>query len=256
VTSKQDRHRAFVDAEAAPAAFEDRIAVKQNFRTRLKSTVARVGVDNTRLDVLFNLAKVETWRREHVPADCPVFDLRTDMYDYLQAKHIGTDPIDYLEFGVYEGGSIARWAELNTHEDSRFVGFDTFEGLPEQWQRINDKMQRSTFDTGGAVPQIADDRVEFVKGLFQDTLGAFLASFQPRSRLVMHCDADLYSSTLYALTKCDDLLVPGSIVIFDEFSSVLNEFSALADYCSAYRRSYEVIGATSEYFAQIAIRMN
>jgi hypothetical protein len=58
------------------------------------------------------------------------------------------------------------------------------------------------------------------------------------------------------LTKCDDLLVPGSIVIFDEFSSVLNEFAALADYCSAYRRSYEVIGATSEYFAQIAIRMN
>jgi len=116
-------------------------------------------------------------------------------------------------------------------------------------------MQRSAFDTGGSVPQVDDDRVEFVKGLFQDTVGEFLVKFEPRSQLVLHADADLYSSTLYTLTKCDDILVPGSIVIFDEFSSVLNEFAALADYCSAYRREYDVVAATSEYFAQVAIRM-
>lgn len=230
--------------------------MKQNARTRLKRAVARAGVDSTRLDVLFNLAKIETWRRERVPADCPLFDLRTDMYGYLQAAHIGEEPIDYLEFGVYEGGSIRTWADLNSHRISRFVGFDTFEGLPELWRRIDDRMQRSAFDTGGTVPQIADSRVDFVKGLFQDTLGPFLGSFTPRSRLVMHCDADLYSSTLFALAKCDEILVPGSIVIFDEFSSVLNEFAALADYCSAYRREYQVLAATSEYFAQIAIRMS
>jgi hypothetical protein len=217
--------------------------------------VAKAGIDNSRMDVLYNLAKVETWRREHVGADCPIFAERTDMYDYIQRELIGDEPIDYLEFGVYEGGSIKRWLQLNPHPESRFAGFDTFEGLPEQWVRINDKMQTAAFDTGGSVPHVDDARVQFVKGLFQDTLGGFLDGFKPRSQLVVHMDADLYSSTLYALTKCDEILVPGTIVMFDEFSSVLNEFAALADYCSAYRREYDVVGATAEYFAQVAIRM-
>lgn len=229
--------------------------MKQNLRTTLKRAVARAGVDSTRADVLFNLAKVETWRRARVSAQCPIFDERFQMYDHLQREHIGADPIDYLEFGVYQGGSIKHWVTANTHPDSRFVGFDTFEGLPEQWKRINDKMGRSAFDVGGALPDVTDSRVSFVKGLFQDTLGGFLETFEPRSRLVVHCDADLYSSTLFTLTRCADILVPGSIVVFDEFSSVLNEFAALADFCSAYRRDYDVIAATSEYFAQIAIRM-
>lgn len=229
--------------------------MKQNTRTRLKIAAARLGIDNNRADVLFNLAKVETWRKTHVPADAPIFDCRFDMYDHVQREILGEDPIDYLEFGVYQGGSIRHWVGLHPHPNSRFFGFDTFEGLPENWKRIDDNMQRSAFDTGGNTPEVDDGRVTFVKGLFQRTLSGFLVSFEPRSRLVVHCDADLYSSTLYTLSKCDDVLVPGSIVIFDEFSSVLNEFAALADYCSAYRREYDVLAATSEYFAQIVIRM-
>ena len=229
--------------------------MKQNTRTRLKQTVARIGIDHRRADVVFNLAKVETWRRAHVSSECPIFDERTQLHDYVQRDIVGDKPIDYLEFGVYEGGSIKRWVSINTHPESRFVGFDTFDGLPERWIRIDDRMERSAFDTGGTIPRVDDSRVSFVKGLFQDTLADFLATFATRSTLVMHCDADLYSSTLFALSMCDQLLVPGSIVIFDEFSSVLNEFAALADYCSAYRREYEVLAATSEYFAQIAIRM-
>ncbi|TAM89739.1 MAG: macrocin O-methyltransferase [Jatrophihabitans sp.] len=228
---------------------------RRGMRSRLKVAVAKAGIDNTRADVLFNLAKVETWRRRHVPADCPTFADRVRMYEYLHGECIGDRALDYLEFGVYEGGSIRCWAELNRHRESRFVGFDTFTGLPEQWHRIDARMQAGAFDTGGAVPQIDDDRVAFVPGLFQDTLGGFVADFTPRAPLVVHCDADLYSSTLFVLSKCDDILAPGSIVVFDEFSSVLNEFAALADYCNAYRREYDVLAATAPYFAQVAIRL-
>jgi len=50
------------------------------------------------------------------------------------------------------------------------------------------------------------------------------------------------------------------VVLFDEFSSMLHEFRALEDYCSAFRRDYEVVGvvgrgAYTSYFPQIAIRM-
>ena len=49
-----------------------------------------------------------------------------------------------------------------------------------------------------------------------------------------------------------------TIIIFDEFSSMLNEFRALEDYTSSYLRDYEVMAATisSEgYYSQVAIRM-
>ena len=43
--------------------------------------------------------------------------------------------------------------------------------------------------------------------------------------------------------------------MFDEFSSVLNEFRALNDYTQSYKRSYDVIGVTNPFFEQIAIQV-
>lgn len=225
------------------------------FRMRSKIAVARLLPDSRRIDTLVNLPKIETWRKEHVPEGTPEFDERAEMFAHLQSEVIGDRPIDYLEFGVYRGESMRLWSDLNTHRDSRFYGFDSFEGLPEDWQRFDDKIAESHFDVDGALPDIEDERVSFVPGWFQDTLPGFLEGFTPRSQLVLHIDADLYSSALYTLTRCDDILVPGSIVLFDEFSSPLNEFAALADYCSAYRRSYDVLASAWTYYAQVAIRM-
>jgi hypothetical protein len=61
----------------------------------------------------------------------PCFDTREEMYEEIAP----TGPIDYLEFGVWEGESILYWAWSNRHDESRFFGFDTFTGLPENWGR-------------------------------------------------------------------------------------------------------------------------
>lgn len=228
---------------------------KHPIRTAMKSAIAKVMPRGPRWDVVCNLPKIEAWRKKYVASDCPTFADRTDMYDYLNSKVLGGGAMDYLEFGVFQGESIRYWSQINRDPQSRLVGFDTFTGLPENWQKFTGHMAKDTFDCGGATPQIDDARVSFVKGLFQDTLDDFLKGFQPRSPLVLHNDSDLYSATLYVLSRCHDILVPGTIVIFDEFSSVLNEFKALGDYCSAYRRDYEVLGVTAAYFAQVAIRL-
>jgi O-methyltransferase len=224
-------------------------------RTRVKSAIARVMPHGPRWDVICNLPKIEEWRKKHVAKDCPTFEQRTELYEHLNQNVLGGGAIDYLEFGVFQGESIRYWSSMNRDSASRFYGFDTFTGLPETWQKFTGHMAKDTFDCGGSVPQIDDGRVQFVKGLFQDTLDNFLSSLERRSPLVLHNDSDLYSATLYVLTRCHDMLVPGSIVVFDEFSSVLNEFKALGDYCSAYRREYEVLGVTASYFAQVAIRL-
>ena len=102
----------------------------------------------------------------------PCYAERLEMYDDVM-RHIGFGPIDYLEFGVWRGASIKYWVEKNADSASRFVGFDTFTGLPEAW----DFRPAGTFDVKGAKPKIEDQRVSFVVGLFQQTLSGFLDSF-------------------------------------------------------------------------------
>ena len=231
-------------------------ALPASYRLRMKvrEAVTRFGIDNPRVDVLQNLPKLRTWERERVPASTPRYDHRFRLYDHLQRTVLGDEPMDYLEFGVFKGESMAYWTQIHDNAESRFRGFDSFEGLPEQWQYFGGAHDAAMFDAGGMAPELADGRVEFVKGLFQDSLPGFLEKFEPRSRVLLHCDADLYSSTLYVLTQCDRLLTPGSIVLFDEFASVLDEFSALRDYCAAYRREYDVVACTKQ-FAHVAIVM-
>lgn len=166
------------------------------------------------------------------------------------SERLGNVPIHYLEFGVWKGESIKGWTKLNTHPDSRFFGFDSFEGLPEDWTGVFGK---GAFDVGGVAPDLTDDRVKFVKGWFQDTLPVFLAGYSTGNRtLVVHIDADLHSSAIYALTKLDDFIKPGTIVIFDEFASAMHEFRAFNDYCRAYRRDMQPIGMTADFATRAA----
>lgn len=223
-------------------------------RRKLREAVTRYGIDNERVDIVRNLPKLRTWQRGRVPVSVPRFENRLRFYDHLQEAVLADEPMDYLEMGVYKGESLSYWSEIHKNPESRFWGFDSFEGLPESWRYVGGVIDSSTFDTGGRPPEIDDDRIEFVTGMFQDSVPGFVEKFRPRSRLVLHCDADLYSSTLYALTQFDRFLVPGSVVLFDEFASVMDEFAALRDYCAAYRRDYDVIAYTDR-FMQVAITM-
>jgi len=176
------------------------------------------------------------------------------MYDWLNREIIANQPIDYLEFGVYKGETINFFAKLNTNPKSRFVGFDTFTGLPEAWVEFSRITHSGGFDTGGQPPRSNDARISFVKGLFQEALPGFLQGFKSAGHLLIHNDSDLYSSTLFVLTSMNEYIPAGSIVVFDEFYSVFHEFRALDDYCAAYRRRYSVLGATEGYL-QVAIRI-
>lgn len=224
--------------------------------TKVKHLLSKLIPESSMLRFLTYLPKLETWRKRHAK-NCPTFKDRYELYTYINTEILRNGRIDYLEFGVYKGTSIKYWSQINTHDYSRFWGFDTFTGLPQVWDRILDMKDKGNFDTKGQTPNIKDTRVSFVKGLFQETLPDFLEKENISSQLVIHNDADLYSSTLYVLTRCDEIIVDGTIVIFDEFSTVLDEYRALEDYCQSYMREYEVLGCTKSmrsYYSQVAIR--
>lgn len=134
-----------------------------------------------------------------------------------------------LEFGVWKADSTREFVKLNRSERSLFYGFDSFEGLPEDWR--DTKADR--FDLGGNIPHIDDERVKFVKGWFRDTVPGLLPELVANSAgrsVVIHYDADLYSSTLYLLFTLGAHFKRYHF-IFDEFSG--HETRALYNYVQA-----------------------
>lgn len=177
------------------------------------------------------------------------YDKRYKLYqavaDHLQLEN---EAVDYLEFGVCQGHSFRWWAEHSRHADSRFYGFDTFEGLPEKW---------GAFDKGDMsanIPSMDDNRVQFIKGLFQDTVPEFLAAVNLKNgkRKILHLDADLFSSTLYTLTTLAPYLRKGDILIFDEFNVPNHEFFAFKMFSESYYVKTRLVAAVNNYF-QVAL---
>ena len=201
---------------------------------------------------LHQLFELRRFVRDSGLDQLPYFPAREGLYEFLNATLLPQQPIDYLEFGVFEGASIKHWVALNQHPSSRFFGFDTFEGLPEPWTFATGTLEAGHFSTAGAFPDIPDQRVQFVKGLFQDTLGAFIRAFEPNGRMVVHCDADLYTSTLYVLASMHEFLAPGAVVIFDEFGSVNHEFRAFMDYAASFRQKFSPLAHAGRFYEQVA----
>jgi hypothetical protein len=168
----------------------------------------------------------------------PLFETKESLWNDCIERQVGERAnITFVEFGVYEGYSINYFADKNTNKDSTFIGLDSFEGLPEHWGT----MPKGTFDKRGTAPETNDCRVSFIKGWFQDTWCELFGRLSDADKLVVHYDADLYSSTLFALSKIDTLK-KNYIAIFDEFTG--HEVRALYDYLQAYNASVSFIGRT------------
>jgi O-methyltransferase len=165
------------------------------------------------------------------------------MYRYLQDNCVNGAAIDYLEFGVFKGESIREWATINTHAESRFFGFDSFEGLPEDWR---DGQAKGHFGVHGAVPDFDDRRVTFVKGWFDKTIPTFVRQFAPHNRLVLHLDADLYSSTMLALIYLTPFMSKGTLLIFDEFYDRQHEYKAFRDWLRVTGKSFQVLAQVGD----------
>jgi hypothetical protein len=199
------------------------------------------------------LIKLSTWIKLH-PIPKEFLDYianktnieRYDLYEYIITREsLENESVDYLEFGVYKGASLRWWSNNVKNPASLFFGFDTFTGLPEGY--INYK--KGYFSTNGSLPEIKDGRISYEIGLFQETLAPFLERTDLTRRVIVHMDADLYSSTLFVLTTLVSRLPKGSIIIFDELAGSYgeHEFLAFTDFVSAFYLKYELLGAVRNY---------
>ncbi len=198
---------------------------------------------------LVYISKFSKWARQQKQVEFNDFysrkwdyTKRFKLYEYIFNKENLSEQIQYMEFGVAQGKSFKWMIEKNKNPNSIFYGFDTFEGLPENWGHFKKG------DMSANVPELPDTRAKFVKGLFQETLPAFLKNSSLEGRKVIMMDADLYSSTLFVLTSLAPFLKKGDIIFFDEFVVPTHEFLAYYNFTQSYYLQFELIGAANNYY--------
>lgn len=206
------------------------------------------------------LIKFSKWRKKH--SKSPYNDFFSNKFDFnkrynlykflLEEEKIADATINYWEFGVYTGSSFNWWLEHNKNENSKFVGFDTFDGLPENWNIY----KKGDMTTSGNKPYFDDKRYELIEGLFQDTVKDFIKTFDfdINKRNIINLDADLYSSTIFVLYNLYPHLKKDDIIIFDEFGVPNHEFRAFLDFFNSTYLKYELLAASNNYY-QIAIKI-
>jgi hypothetical protein len=218
-------------------------------RVRRISTALGARMPNRLISKACTLAgwlEMGRWMREQ---SCYPLQMLRDRYAIfdLIGSQVANASVLYLEFGVYQGETMKYWSKLLKNPASVLHGFDSFEGLPEHWGDA----PRGRFSTAGRIPEVGDPRVEFFKGLFKDTLPHY--QLPAHDILVVNMDADLYSSTKFALDRLAGSLALGDWLFFDEFAFPQHEFRAFREFVEETGMRFEGV-AQSGYLGKVAFR--
>jgi hypothetical protein len=215
--------------------------------TRAKATLIAIGARIPKryvLDaqVVIHYLLLGRWMHDHRFAPERYRADRERCFDAV-SQAIGDKPVLCLEFGVYQGRSLAAWASVLKHPGTRLHGFDSFEGLPEAFDERGGAL-RGAFDLGGVLPQLSDERIELHRGWFEDVLPTF--DVEPHSQLIIALDADLYSSTRTVLRSLEPWILPGTFIYFDEMSHVQHEAMAFHEFMADTGKRFVLFAATKD----------
>lgn len=156
-----------------------------------------------------------------------------------------------MEFGVATGRTLNHFARLMPNK--YIHGFDSFNGLPEDW---TSRMPKGFFKRQ-ALPKVAWNCYLNV-GWFNETIPKWKLKYADTPIMLLHVDCDLYSSTKTVLTELRKNIVPGTVIIFDEYMNYpgwqQDEFAAWHDFTKNYNVQYEYIGRVSRH-QQVAVRV-
>lgn len=171
---------------------------------------------------------------QHLPR-APTFYTPLDLLSHALGRV--TVPGLYLEFGVATGRTINHTAQ---QVRETVHGFDSFAGLPEDW--------RSGYGKGAfsqsRIPKVRDN-VALHVGLFDETLPEFVRGMAGPVAF-LHVDCDLYSSTKIIFDLLGDRIVPGTVIVFDEYFNHptwrADEWLAFKEFVALKSVEYDYIG--------------
>jgi len=185
----------------------------------------------------------------------PNFATDYDLHDWVARTQIDQELLQHgavLEFGVATGRTLNHFARI--FSDKTVYGFDGFNGLPEDW---TSRMPKGFF-ARRSLPKVRNN-CELVVGYFDKTLAPFKKKVLGSTPLaLLHIDSDLYSSAVTVLQELEENIVPGTVIVFDEYINYpgwqLDEFKAWKEYTAAHGIKYEYIGYVSRH-QKVAVRV-
>jgi asparagine synthase (glutamine-hydrolysing) len=167
-------------------------------------------------------------------------------------------PGDIIEFGVALGGSAILLA-LQASDGRRFYGLDVFSMIPAPSSEMDDAKSRERYRViaSGAAQGLGSniyygyrgdlyehvsaqlsrygvpvdgERVNLVKGLFQDTLPTLGID-----RLAFaHIDCDWYDPVRYSLEETARRLAPGGVIVVDDYNDYAGCRAAVDEFLTAH----------------------
>lgn len=170
------------------------------------------------------------------------------MMNHLEIyKKIVNLPGDILEFGVYKGTSLVRlltFRDLLESSASRKVyGFDMFGKFPDDLTLESDKKFVAQFEGNGGwgISKMDLDTLlkeknfsnyELIEGDINQTITKFLQEKPNLKISLLHIDVDVYEPTLNILKGFWDKIVPGGILMLDDYGTVEGETRAVDEFFS------------------------
>jgi len=146
---------------------------------------------------------------------------------------------DAVEIGVHRGETAKLICQLLP--DSTVYLFDTFYGMPREMITVGVDYHREKDFGDTSLKDVADylkpeANATIVPGTFPQS-----AEVSPRIRFA-HIDVDLYLSTIAALKWCWPLLVPGGVILNDDYGcgSCRGAKKAVDEFVEDYGASCEV----------------
>ncbi len=148
----------------------------------------------------------------------------------------------WLEFGVSSGGTLKQIASLTT---KTVYGFDSWEGLPENWLTDKGTTVRPKGEYKANPPTDLPSNCVLISGLFEDSIPKFCKEISEPVSL-MHIDCDLYSSTKTIFDNFENKFQNGSIILFDELYNYdgweLHEYKAFNEFLEKTKYNYTCLG--------------
>ncbi|GAA0104094.1 hypothetical protein UT300013_07160 [Paraclostridium sordellii] len=183
----------------------------------------------------------------------PVNRMGKQLAQYELYKKIVNIPGEILEFGVYKGASIIRFAtyrELLENTYSRkIIGFDIFGEFPKTDNDDDNKfIQRFEEQGGNGISKEALEdfikhkninNIELIKGNIFDTLDEFLEKNKQIKISLLHLDLDVYKPTKFILEKLYERMVPGGIIVFDDYGTVKGATDAIDEFLKEKNKKIE-----------------
>jgi O-methyltransferase len=146
---------------------------------------------------------------------------RTRAYSlYLIMEQVNKLSGDILEVGTWRGGTAAIFTSLSP--EKKIYLADTFEGVVKssEWEHYKDKAHSDT--SVELVRNFLDSKVkvtnyQILKGVFPEDTGKEIAD---KKFALVYLDVDVYLSTKDAFNYVWKNIVPGGIVVFDDYGMI------------------------------------